>query len=68
MVLETLADFLLGEGKLESFLEEYPPVEENILKAKNGLNDAKKHLLNAITELGKKVYCSAYDTTAHLYF
>lgn len=49
-----MADFLLGEGKLESFLEEHPPIDSNIHKARNGLNESRKHLLNATTELGKK--------------
>lgn len=57
-IVEALADFLLGEGKLESFLEEHPPIDSNISKARNGLNEARKHLLNATTELGKKVYFS----------
>lgn len=55
LLTETLADFLLGEGKLESFLEEHPPTEINIPLAQEGLVEAKRHLLNAITELGRKV-------------
>ncbi|KAK6631737.1 hypothetical protein RUM43_013801 [Polyplax serrata] len=51
---ETLADFLLGEGKLESYLEENPSIDSNVARARNSLNDAKNHLLNATTELGKK--------------
>lgn len=54
--LETLADFLLGEGKLESYLEENPSIDSNVARARNSLNDAKNHLLNATTELGKKVF------------
>lgn len=56
-----LCNFLLGEGKLELFLEEYPPLESNINKAKIGLSDAKKCLLVAAGELGVKVsYCRTY--------
>jgi len=58
IILEALADFLLGEGKMEGFFEEYPPTDANITKAKLGLTDAKTHLLNAISEQGKKVRVS----------
>ena len=34
---ETLAHFLIGEAKLEDFLEEYPPKEKNAHRAKVGL-------------------------------
>ena len=34
---ETLAHFLIGEAKLEDFLEEYPPKEKNAHRAKDGL-------------------------------
>lgn len=50
-----LSDFLIGEGKLENFLEECPPVEININKAKLGLIDAKRHLNLVIGEDGIKV-------------
>lgn len=56
IIIEALADFLLGEGKLESFLEDYPPIDINISRARSGLNEARKHLLNSTTELGKKVH------------
>ena len=52
---EYLATFLIGEGKLESFLEEYPPVDVNISKARTGLTEAKRYLLNTASEQGKKV-------------
>lgn len=52
---ETLANFLIGEGKLESYLEENPPTEANIPKAKTGLADARKFLLMCIGEPAKKV-------------
>lgn len=49
-----LSDFLIGEGKLESYLEEYPPIEVNINKAKIALIDAKRYLNYVISEDGKK--------------
>ena len=52
---EYLATFLIGEGKLESFLEEYPPVDVNISKARTGLTEAKRFLQNTASEPGKKV-------------
>lgn len=45
---ECLSNFLIGEGKLESFLEENPPIEENFAKAKAGLQDARSYL-NLVT-------------------
>lgn len=50
-----LCNFLLGEGKLESFLEEWTPVESNFPRARSGLSEAKRCLLNAAGEQGKKV-------------
>nr|XP_045622804.1 tetratricopeptide repeat protein 7B-like [Procambarus clarkii] len=52
--LETLANFLIGEGKLESYLEENPPTESNISKAKNGLSEARRYLLMCIGDPSKK--------------
>ncbi|XP_054272006.1 tetratricopeptide repeat protein 7B isoform X2 [Macrosteles quadrilineatus] len=49
-----LCNFLLGEGKLELFLEEWPPVETNFSRARSGLGEAKRCLLNAASEQGKK--------------
>ncbi|XP_021924008.1 tetratricopeptide repeat protein 7B isoform X2 [Zootermopsis nevadensis] len=51
---EYLANFLIGEGKLESFLEELPPTDANISKARTGLTDAKRYLLSTASEQGKK--------------
>ncbi|KAK8402737.1 hypothetical protein O3P69_000821 [Scylla paramamosain] len=56
--LETLANFLIGEGKLESYLEEHPPTEANIPKAKTGLAEARKYLLMCIGEPAKKLEVS----------
>ncbi|BES92953.1 Tetratricopeptide repeat protein [Nesidiocoris tenuis] len=53
-----LCNFLLGEGKLEMFLEECPPLDTNIGKARAGLQDAKKCLLIAAGEQGVKVRIS----------
>ncbi|KAG5883176.1 hypothetical protein JTB14_018193 [Gonioctena quinquepunctata] len=52
--LVCLADFLIGEGKLENFLEEWPPVEANTNRAKLGLIDAKRYLNLVVTETGIK--------------
>ncbi|XP_075226691.1 tetratricopeptide repeat domain 7 [Lycorma delicatula] len=49
-----LCNFLLGEGKLEVFLEECPPLENNISKARTGLNEAKKCLNTTAGDQGKK--------------
>lgn len=51
---EWLSNFLIGEGKLENYLEEYPPVEANIHRAKLGLIESKKYLQLAANELGRK--------------
>lgn len=51
---ECLSNFLVGEGKLESFLEENPPIEINFTKAKNGLLDAKNYLNLVTGEDGKR--------------
>ncbi|XP_015122086.1 tetratricopeptide repeat protein 7B [Diachasma alloeum] len=51
---ECLANFLSGEGKLESFLEQTPPIDANISKAKSGLSDAKRCLLAAANEHDKQ--------------
>ncbi|XP_057668469.1 tetratricopeptide repeat protein 7B [Diorhabda carinulata] len=49
-----LADFLIGEGKLENFFEEWPPIDANINRAKLGLIDAKRYLNMVVTEEGIK--------------
>lgn len=51
---ECLANFLIGEGKLESFLEENPPIEANFSKAKAGLGDAKSYLNLVTGDDGKR--------------
>ncbi|XP_042866728.1 tetratricopeptide repeat protein 7B-like isoform X1 [Penaeus japonicus] len=56
--LETLANFLIGEGKLESYLEENPPTEANVHRAKSGLSDARRFLLMCIGEPAKKLEVS----------
>ncbi|XP_071524615.1 tetratricopeptide repeat protein 7B isoform X2 [Panulirus ornatus] len=56
--LETLANFLIGEGKLESYLEENPPTESNIPRAKTGLAEARRYLLMCIGEPAKKLEVS----------
>lgn len=53
-ILETLSNFLIGEGKLESYLEENPPVETNFIKAKSALVEAKKLLSSVCGEEGRK--------------
>lgn len=52
--LEALSNFLIGEGKLESYLEENPPVETNFGKARIGLADAKRLLISVCGEDGRK--------------
>ncbi|KAK9871323.1 hypothetical protein WA026_011590 [Henosepilachna vigintioctopunctata] len=49
-----LCDFLIGEGKLENYVEEWPPVEANINRAKLALIDARKYLEQVINEAGIK--------------
>lgn len=49
-----LSDFLIGEGKLENFLEEWPPIEQNIHKAKMGLIEARRYLNMVVTDEGIK--------------
>ena len=51
---ECLSNFLIGEGKLESYLEENPPIESNFAKAKTGLHEAKQSLLLVTGEDGKR--------------
>lgn len=57
-----LSDFLIGEGKLENYLEDHPPIETNINKAKLNLIDAKRYLNLVITEAGIKVQFSIMNT------
>uniref|UniRef100_A0A147BRX5 Putative calmodulin-binding protein n=2 Tax=Ixodes ricinus TaxID=34613 RepID=A0A147BRX5_IXORI len=51
---EVMASFFIGESKLEQFLEEHPPTEVNIPKAKTGLTEAKRYLQHCFTEHGAK--------------
>ncbi|CAG9768543.1 unnamed protein product [Ceutorhynchus assimilis] len=57
-----LSDFLIGEGKLENYLEEWPLTEQNMHRAKLGLIDAKRYLNMVINDAGKKagVYMDAH--------
>ncbi|CAL1283803.1 unnamed protein product [Larinioides sclopetarius] len=52
---DVLVNFLIGECKLEQFLEENPPIENNIQKAKTGLTEAKRYLQTCISEQGAKL-------------
>lgn len=52
---ECLANFLCGEGRLEGFLEQTPPLDVNINKAKSGLAETRKYLLLAANEKDKQV-------------
>lgn len=56
-----MSDFLIGEGKLESYLDENPPIEANIHKAKLGLIDAKRYLNLATGEEGIRVSKISYQ-------
>ncbi|XP_011708113.1 PREDICTED: tetratricopeptide repeat protein 7B isoform X6 [Wasmannia auropunctata] len=51
---ECLANFLSGEARLESFLEQTPPIDANIVKARNGLTETRTYLLLAANEKDKQ--------------
>uniref|UniRef100_A0A1A9WKS4 Tetratricopeptide repeat protein 7 N-terminal domain-containing protein n=1 Tax=Glossina brevipalpis TaxID=37001 RepID=A0A1A9WKS4_9MUSC len=51
---ECLATFLVGEARLEGFLEENPPIESNFVKARTGLQEAKRCLTLVTRENGQK--------------
>lgn len=51
---ECLANFLCGEGRLESFLEQTPPIDTNINKARNGLVETRRYLMLAANEKDKQ--------------
>ncbi|XP_023935634.2 tetratricopeptide repeat protein 7B [Bicyclus anynana] len=51
---ESLAHFLIGEGKLEAYLDEWPPIKENIDRAQRELSEARGYLTLATDEAGKK--------------
>ena len=67
---ETLGWFLIGEGKLEEYLEEFPPQEENIKEAKVRLREAKACLERTIGEEAKKlgVHLDSWILLAKLHF
>ncbi|XP_065170657.1 tetratricopeptide repeat protein 7B [Atheta coriaria] len=67
---EYLAEFLIGEGRLESYLEENPPVDVNINRAKLGLIEAKRYLQQASNENGKRagVALDAYLLLGKLHY
>ena len=52
---ETLGWFLIGEGKLEEYLEEFPPKEENTKEARARLKEAKECLERTIGEEAKRL-------------
>ncbi|XP_063381908.1 tetratricopeptide repeat protein 7B [Cydia fagiglandana] len=51
---ESLAHFLIGEGKLEAYLDEWPPNKENIERAQRELSEARGYLTLATDEAGRK--------------
>ncbi|XP_015591073.1 tetratricopeptide repeat protein 7B isoform X2 [Cephus cinctus] len=51
---ECLANFLCGEARLESFLEQTPPTDANVAKARTGLAETKQYLLLAANEKDKQ--------------
>lgn len=67
---ECLSNFLVGEGKLESYLEEHPPIESNFTKAKSGLQEAKNYLTLVTGESGRRagIALDAHLLLAKLYY
>jgi len=67
---ETLGWFLIGEGKLEEYLEEFPAKEENCREARNKLKDAKACLDRTIGEEAKRlgVHLDSWILLAKLHF
>lgn len=54
--LECLANFLVGEARLENYLEEHAvSAETNFGRAKNGLAEARRYLNLSLGESGQKV-------------
>ncbi|XP_046812367.1 tetratricopeptide repeat protein 7B isoform X2 [Lucilia cuprina] len=51
---ECLANFLVGEARLESYLENNLPIESNFTKAKSDLQDARRYLNLVTGENGQK--------------
>ncbi|CAH2047657.1 unnamed protein product, partial [Iphiclides podalirius] len=79
---ESLAHFLIGEGKLEAYLDEWPPIKENIERAQRELSEARGYLTLATDESGKRAgvaldahlllgklnyACGAYDDSLKQY-
>lgn len=58
-----MSNFLVGEGKLENYLEENPPIESNFIRAKSGLQDARHYLNIVIGEDGRR---AGISLDAHL--
>jgi hypothetical protein len=48
----------LGEAKLEQYLDENPPLEQSAAKAKIGLAEARRLLLQSAGEEGSKTTAS----------
>jgi len=67
---ETLGWFLIGEGKLEEYLEEYPAKEENCREARSKLKDAKACLDRTIGDEAKRlgVHLDSWILLAKLHF
>lgn len=70
LFIECLGTFLLGEARLESFLEENPPLQVNISKARVGLVEAKRCLNHIANENGQKagIALDAYLLLAKLHY
>ncbi|CAH0675739.1 unnamed protein product [Chilo suppressalis] len=51
---ESLAHFLIGEGKLEAYLDEWPPTKENHERAQRELSEARGYLTLATDEAGTR--------------
>ncbi|XP_012272364.1 tetratricopeptide repeat protein 7B [Orussus abietinus] len=47
---ECLGNFLCGEGRLESFLEQTPPIDANVGKCRTSLAETKRYLLLAAND------------------
>lgn len=60
----------MGEARLESFLEEHPPLQANIAKARVGLVEAKRCLNLVANENGQKagIALDAYLLLAKLHY
>lgn len=58
-----MAKFLIGEGRLENYLDENPPIDVNHDRAKTGLVDAKTQLQSVIGPDGRK---AGISLDAHL--